>query len=160
MLLITVLALGLLYGPGGARSTIIAYAVGSGGEGKEIAMQPNTQVEIGFYSPIMSSVPGFPFKCQGKDVVSADFVVDNGQFILWGADYRITDAGKQVSTEAGVAVYWSPLDSSSQLAQSATITITVRMKNGQTHQETIIISSATSEGSSQLAPMTYKAALK
>lgn len=126
--------------------TLVAYAKDTSGETQEISMQPNVEIEIGMYSPIMSSVPGFPFQCTGEGVKSVEFSVDQGEFVLWGEDYKVRPAGSMVEVGKGTSVYWSPLSVQNDVVEDAVITVKITTNDNKTTEEKILISSNQSQG--------------
>lgn len=109
--------------------SIVVYAADDSGKKSEVTLQPNIESSIGKYTPAMSSVPGFPFKCSGENIEYVEFKVDYGEFILWGSDYKITKAGKKTNVNKDSYVYWAPLSNTSMMIKEANITVTIRTKN-------------------------------
>jgi hypothetical protein len=110
---------------------------------------PRPSVEIGMaqYSPMMSSVPGYPFTCRGEHVASVTYIADNGEMLLWGPDdYKVKPQGKQVSVKAGETVYWSALTEAQETAAQASITVTIRMDGGKEYTRRISIEQTQESG--------------
>lgn len=104
------------------------------------SLQPTVEIGIEEYTPIMSSVPGYPFVCKGENIASVVFSVDNGGLLLWGPDdFRVKPQGKEVTVESGISVYWSPLTNTQDLPTTATITVTINMADGKTYSQQISI---------------------
>jgi hypothetical protein len=120
--------------------SLVVYASDSSGKKSEIVMEPNIQIGIAKYSLAMSSVPGFPFKYAGQNIKSVEFSADHGKFILWGSDYKITEAGKSVKSDKDKYVYWSPVEGSNAVNE-ATLTVTIKTENKKTIKKTIKINS-------------------
>jgi hypothetical protein len=95
------------------------------------APQPTLEAGMERYSPLMSSVPGYPFTCKRENVASVTYITDNGGMLLWGPDdFKVKPQGKQVSVKAEETVYWSPLTDGQDMAAKASITVTIRMEDG------------------------------
>lgn len=120
--------------------SLVVYAADSSGKKTEVIMEPNIQIGIAKYTLAMSSVPGFPFKCTGQNIKSVEFSADHGKFILWGNDYKITEAGKSVKTEKDEFVYWSPVEAL-KAVNEATLTVTIKTEDKKTIKKIIKITS-------------------
>ena len=83
---------------------------------------------IEFYSPVMSSVPGFPIEIEvdaGTDgPYEHTFAIktDHGILLEWGADMKVRDKGKAFVTKS-TTIYWSPFDTELGLAEEAMIEV-------------------------------------
>ena len=119
--------------------SIVVYAADDFEKKSEVTLQPNIESNIGKYTPAMSSVPGFPFKCSGENIEYVEFEVDYGEFILWGSDYKVTKAGKKANTNKDSFVYWTPLSNEPMMVKEANITVTIRTKNHKDLKKYIII---------------------
>ena len=85
------------------------------------------KIYLGSYSPLMSSVPGYPIIVSnnrsdefGHEGISIRIRVDNGNLVSWDKNTgKITEIGKKGLFELGDNIYWSPLDdgASSKSAQ-------------------------------------------
>lgn len=109
--------------------SIVVYAADDSGKKSEVTLQPNIESSIGKYTPAMSSVPGFPFKCSGENIEHVEFEVDYGEFILWGSDYKVAKAGKKANINKDSFIYWSPLSNEPMMVKEANITVTIRTKD-------------------------------
>ena len=90
-------------------------------------LKPNVEVNLPFYTPVMSSVPGFPFIITTSDeTLKTSVQVDNGRLLKWDRKIGIVTDLKTVTLENGETIYWSPFDESfeNKVADKATITVT------------------------------------
>lgn len=92
--------------------SIKAYAASSGTEGTE--MQPGATVLLGSYSPLMSSVPGYPFEFSYSDA-QIRLMVDHGQLLTWNeeGDFKVNGVGQSYTIDGSGKIYWSPFSDNS-----------------------------------------------
>jgi hypothetical protein len=111
-------------------------------------LKPYVKVLLANYSPLMNSVPGFPFTFHfntddintgDSGLVRADglkITADNGDLLSWdNGTGIITSHGTSVTCNSGETLYWSPLSADSsrnreRTAKDTQITVTA-MKNGE-----------------------------
>ncbi len=111
-------------------------------EATSIVLQPNVDVLLGSYSPLMSSVPGFPFRFNTEDDCEIEVSVDTGILCRWDIQNGIvTQCGKTTSCAKGEILYWSPLTGNKELAENAIITVTATDKGKTVGEQTISIKS-------------------
>lgn len=107
---------------------ITAYAA----DGTSIEMKPETQLPLGKYSPLMSSVPGFPIRIVAEEADIIAITVTEGNLLLWSpSDSKVIQKGRSMKTTSGTIVYWSPLEEGEEhsLSQSATVSVTALAGN-------------------------------
>lgn len=88
-------------------------------------LQPNVEVLLASYTPILNSVPGLPFTIENSnEALMARVSVDNGELLMWDIESgMITPCGQSVEIENGVTLYWSPI-AESNAVNEATIIVT------------------------------------
>ena len=70
---------------------------------------------IDMYSPIMSSVPGFPlavaFDIEGEypSITGITFITNKGSFLTWEDDMKVVNQGKTAEL-TGEQIYWTPME--------------------------------------------------
>jgi hypothetical protein len=89
-----------------------------------------------FYTPSISSVPGFPIRAiLPEEAYYGEYMfkwtTDNGKFIDWGADGRITTLGRQATLNDN-EIFWSPLEGSDEMPEEARLEILVIRIDGGT----------------------------
>lgn len=108
-------------------------------------VEPVIVSPIDIYSPVMSSVPGFPLEVEleidGKTpfIFSIKLTTNNGNFLEWGDDMKVTNLGKSAEYK-GKAIYWTPFDDGEKMADRAKIKAIVlyREKIGEVASSTSI----------------------
>jgi len=109
-------------------------------EATSIILQPNVDVLLGAYSPLMSSVPGLPFRFNTEDDCEIEVSVDTGILCRWDIQNGIvTQCGKTTSCAKGEILYWSPLTENKEPIENAVITVTATDKGKTVAEQTISI---------------------
>lgn len=88
------------------------------------------KTNIGMYSPLMSSVPGYPLTVSSSNVLDDETLsatvkvtVDGGELLRWDIQTgKITPLGTEGSFHLGDNIFWSPL-SDETVCKSAVITV-------------------------------------
>ncbi len=80
-----------------------------------------------FYTPAISSVPGFPLRVILPDeTYYGEYVfkwmTDTGKFIDWGSDGRIAPLGRQAVINTN-EIFWSPLEEAGEWGKIAKIEV-------------------------------------
>lgn len=137
-LTVLLLAAGLLVliaGPDASEDLVItAYAAG----GKAVGLAPRVKTPLGRYSPLMSSVPGFPFEIgflrrsgSGPVDFTAEIRVDTGALLTREArDGSVTNHGRTLTLRGGSTVYWSPLGENGGAAEGCRMTVCAQKPGG------------------------------
>ncbi|WP_040952235.1 hypothetical protein [Gorillibacterium massiliense] len=104
------------------RFVLTAYAA----DGSSFEIKPQVEFLLGRYSPLMSSVPGFPLKAEAEGADRIEWMASEGNFVLWNPpDYKVYNKGQSVSLRPGETLYWSPLDEGAQTAaEKSAVTVT------------------------------------
>lgn len=95
-----------------------------------IKVVPHITSPIDSYAVFMSSVPGYPLeveldiKGRKPDIIIIKMETENGIFLEWGSDMKVSDLGKSVEYTEGT-VYWSPISEKSDNVRSTKITVTI-----------------------------------
>ena len=120
---------------------LTAYAAGEAGEAltanfmsdtTSIILQPDVEVLLATYSPLMSSVPGLPFTF---DVENGDYAikvtVNNGQLCKWNQQTGVvTNYGNEIICSKGETLYWTPFDTDvKRIESTAIITVSAMEDN-------------------------------
>lgn len=93
-------------------------------EANAVVLQPDVEIMLGAYSPIMSSVPGFPFRFDTEEGYETQVSVDNGTLCRWDMQNGIVmDEGSSTNSTQGEVLYWSPLTKDGELVENAVITV-------------------------------------
>lgn len=109
-------------------------------EDTSIVLQPNVDVLLGKYSPLMSSVPGLPFRFNSEDDCEIEVSVDKGILCRWDIQNGIvTQCGKTTSCAKGEILYWSPLTENEESVENAIITVTATDKGKTVGEQKITI---------------------
>lgn len=99
--------------PLGAGLSITAYAA-EGGEAltgdytEELqgqSMEVGVAIRLPKYSPLMSSVPGYPFTVQGDGEIRV--TASDGELLRWEMS-KVESLGADALCQPGETVYWSP----------------------------------------------------
>lgn len=144
ILLICSLGLGIPFLSGNKTSLlpggfgIIAYAA----NGDKVALSPNVETSLGKYSPMMSSVPGFPFHIEfiRMAVQQIQVSVDNGTILIWEpTGGTVEDKGKSYIYQTGDTIYWSPLSKDSVLSKESKLTISAIKNDSEIMKAEILI---------------------
>lgn len=82
-----------------------------------------------FYTPSISSVPGFPIRAILPDeAYYGEYVfkwtTDNGKFLDWGVDGRISPLGRQAILNNN-EIFWTPLEASETMVEKASLEIQI-----------------------------------
>jgi hypothetical protein len=96
----------------------------------EINMIEQFNKPVGSYTPLMSSVPGFPFELAFKNS-KITIEVDCGNILLWGDDtnQKVIDKGKNITLSSPCKIFWSPLDGESSNPNKAIMKISFTSGN-------------------------------
>jgi len=146
VLLLTAGLLVLTTGPDASEDLIItAYAAG----GEAVGLAPRVKTPLGRYSPLMSSVPGFPFEIgflrrsgSGPVDCTAEIRVDAGSLLTWEPrGGSVTDHGKALTLRGGSTVYWSPLAENGKAAEGCRMTVRAQKPGGASIEAAIDIKS-------------------
>ncbi|MBN1624513.1 MAG: hypothetical protein JXN10_01395 [Clostridia bacterium] len=91
---------------------------------------------LDFYTPTISSVPGFPLRVILPDeAYYGEYVfkwtTDKGKFLDWEVDGRISPLGRQAILNNN-EIFWSPLEASEDMAEKASLEILVIRIDGGT----------------------------
>ncbi len=107
-------------------------------EETSVVLQPNVNVLLGKYNPLMSSVPGLPFRFNTEEDCEIEVSADKGTLCRWDIQNgMVTPCGKTTSCAKGEILYWSPLAESEESAENtenmekAVVTVTAT-DNGKT----------------------------
>lgn len=134
---------------------VVAYAAGAEGdtlsgdyqtETTATIITPDVEALLPTYSPLMSSVPGFPFAIQfvepqGEERMPdrIEVTIDGGSLCTWNqATSVVEDKGDAVSLEQSTTLYWSPLSMNSE-AKQTTMTITAKYGDETVDKQIIVI---------------------
>ena len=117
------------YSPKMSGQTITANYIN---ETLPVKMKPDVSVLLPSYSPVMSSVPGFPFefKTMMTDGTSTsdydmEISVDNGSLISWNINTgEIIDNAKLYKGKSKATLYWSPLNEQ-EIVENAQILVKI-----------------------------------
>ncbi|WP_419871554.1 hypothetical protein [Candidatus Pristimantibacillus sp. PTI5] len=91
---------------------ITAYAA----DGAPVVMKPNVLLPLGTYSPLMSSVPGFPIRIDAEDADRIEVIVTEGVLLTWSpSSPKVVHKGKSMQTATGNTLYWSPIDENNEI---------------------------------------------
>lgn len=96
-------------------------------------VEPVIASSLDFYSPYMSSVPGFPLdvklEIDGDKpfVFSIRLITNKGGFLQWGEDMKVSSLGKSAEYK-GKTIYWTPYEEGNEMAENAKIKVTVLYK--------------------------------
>lgn len=89
-----------------------------------VVMQPHVEILLGKYTPLTSSVPGFPFKFDVEGRYEIEVSVENGTLCRWNRDTGIiTNCGNSTSYIKGEILYWSPMSEDRTIERNSTITV-------------------------------------
>lgn len=104
----------LLQQPGGGKEGIPSFVITAyAADGTAVEMKPNVYLPLGRYSPLMSSVPGFPINIAAEHAEEIVVTVTEGSLLLWSPHTsKVIDKGKSLRAVSGTTIYWSPLDDS------------------------------------------------
>ena len=104
---------------GMAPLVITAYGLTEDGEieTSSILLEEGVDICLGSYSPLMSSVPGFPFSFSYPDA-QLKIAVDAGSLCRW-ENSRVTDLGDHVQLNGGGTLYWNPMGADGAAVQSS-----------------------------------------
>lgn len=157
LLLLTAGLLVLTTGPDASEGLVItAYAAG----GKAVGLAPRVKTPLGRYSPLISSVPGFPFEIgflrrSGSDF-TAEIRVDAGALLTREArDGSVTDHGRTLTLRGGSTVYWSPLGENGGTAEVCRMTVCAQTPGGASAEAAIDIRrTAENEYTAEVVSMT------
>ncbi|MDX1357895.1 MAG: hypothetical protein R3232_03595 [Clostridia bacterium] len=109
-------------------SALVLCLVISGCQVQKTSVTLSSPIE--FYSPVMSSVPGFPIEIEVEAGTDGPYEhtfaikTDNGILLEWGSDMKVRDKGKAFVTKS-TTIYWSPFDTELGLAEETKIEIAV-----------------------------------
>ena len=100
-------------------------------------LSPGVEIIMSEYSPLQSSVPGFPLivdcKQSNGNNVPADMIDVNasaGRLVTWNqTSGKVTDKGSVISCAPGSIIYWSPVTGNSVVTGSTTIRLTAIIKD-------------------------------
>ncbi len=131
------------YSPKMSGQTITANYIN---ETLPVEMKPDISVVLPSYSPLMSSVPGFPFEFKTKvtDGTRAsdydmEISVDNGSLISWNINTgEIIDNAKLYKGKSKETLYWSPLNKQ-EIAENAEICVTINKNKKKIFSQIITI---------------------
>ncbi len=122
-----------------------AYAAGADqpSNSADVELKPDVKTVLGSYSPLMSSVPGFPFyaQCATADRILVE--TTRGSIALWSeADSKIYDQGKQYSAKPSEKIYWSVVDQAdgASAVQQASLKFTAYKGDQKLGEQTVLIS--------------------
>lgn len=95
-------------------------------------LKPNSKALMARYSPLTSSVPGYPFRFEfaqsgmkDSDADTMRITVDKGRLLDWNRkNGSVTDYGKDYEMNSDKALFWSPLEDG-KMTERATITISI-----------------------------------
>lgn len=141
-----------------AGFVIHAYAA----DGSAIEVKPNVEFPLGKYSPLMSSVPGFPLAISSEEAESVTLKSTHGSFSQWTASTsRILQKGRTVTILPGETLYWSPLaeDRSQTLTESSTITVIAFKDNNEIGRRIIEIKANIDRSGEEPLPYYYSGVL-
>lgn len=88
-----------------------------------------------FYTPVISSVPGFPLRVILPDEVyygeyTFKWTTDSGRFLAWGDDGKITPLGRQTTIKEN-EIFWTPLEGSDELSKKTVVEVQIiRLEGG------------------------------
>lgn len=100
-------------------------------------LSPGVEIIMPEYSPLQSSVPGFPLivdcKQSNGNSVPADTIDVNagaGRLVTWNqTSGKVTHKGSMISCSPGSIIYWSPVTGDSMVIGSTTIRLTAIVKD-------------------------------
>ena len=110
---------------------LTAYAAGDNDASKiPTVLQDDVEVVLAEYSPVMSSVPGYPFTFGVADGdYELQISVDWGHFNYWEPPAGVvTNLGNRTTVKNGSTLYWSP-DETASLDEIPNAIITVKAVN-------------------------------
>ncbi len=89
-----------------------------------LVMQPHVEILLGKYTPLTSSVPGFPFKFDGEGNYEISVTTENGTLCKWDQSTGIvTNCGTSASYSKGEILYWSPMSDDGTIQRNSIITV-------------------------------------
>lgn len=89
-----------------------------------VVMQPHVEILLGKYTPLTSSVPGFPFKFDAEDNYEIEVSVENGTLCRWDRNTGVvTNCGKSTAYIKGEILYWGPMSDNGNIEKNSTITV-------------------------------------
>lgn len=111
-------------------------------DANSVVLQPHVEVLLGEYSPMMSSIPGLPFRFNTEDDCEMEVSVDKGVLCRWDITSGIvTQCGKKAPCAKGNILYWSPLPENGKAVKNANITVTAIHDGKTVGKQNIYISS-------------------
>lgn len=93
-------------------------------------VEPVITSSLDFYSPYMSSVPGFPLDVELEIdgdkpfIFSIRLTTNKGGFLQWGEDMKVSNLGKSAEYK-GKTIYWTPYEEGNEMTENAKIKVTV-----------------------------------
>lgn len=107
-------------------------------------LKPDSKVLMAHYSPLTSSVPGYPFRFESAksdtkntDAYKIRIITDKGRLLDWNRkNGSVTDYGKEYEMNPDNTLFWSPLEDA-KMATRASITVSM-IKNEEKVGEQII----------------------
>lgn len=105
---------------------VTAYGLTGDGETKAspIPMERGVAIALGSYSPLMSSVPGFPFSFSYPGA-QLEITVDAGVLCQW-EDEQVTILGDHAQLASGGTLYWAPTQTGGATVTSALLEFQIR----------------------------------
>lgn len=111
-------------------------------EDTAVILQPNVDVLLGKYTPLMSSVPGLPFKFCAADHCGMEVSVDKGTLCRWDSENgSVTQCGQTTSCAEEEILYWSPLTEDGETVENAVITVIAKDEGRIVGEQKMYISS-------------------
>lgn len=114
--------------PSGRTAPLVVTAYGLTGRGDgdtaPVPMEEGADILLGAYSPLMSSVPGFPFAFSHPGA-GFEIRVDAGALCQWENE-QVTALGDSVRLSGGGTLYWSPVGQEETPVSSALLEFLIR----------------------------------
>ena len=108
-------------------------------QGTATLLTSSTEVLLPQYSPLMSSVPGYPFTfgATGPSTLQLQISVTEGELVRW-ENNQIISLGQSTCVSPNETLYWSPIDQQ-QPVDIAVLTVTAMDGENVLGKESILI---------------------
>ncbi|MDF2671281.1 MAG: hypothetical protein K0R67_3587 [Paenibacillus sp.] len=114
--------------PGQARPFFSGFVITAlAADGTPVEVKPNVTFPLGQYSPLMSSVPGFPIRIVVEEADLIQLRVTDGNLLSWTPpNFQVRNKGRETDIRSGDTIYWSPLTGSSDSPIATNCTIEIK----------------------------------